>query len=586
MTPEEVGTFLAARQAASRGECDRWLKSRGVDRGNAAAYAATRREYSALPLLLDPTLERLAWRAVATARAQALSGSEPFPSMVWYGGATDTFGGHRFKGTIADFVEHVLAARSREVAPKRCGWVVTPTSNVDGHRTNASTVAVHALNLDADGTGEWHHLLEVLEELDLAAILYQSGGWSPSTPKWHALLPLARPWSTSTIDGADEWKAAYHTARVVLGALARLPGEGFDPTVEAPSVPVFVTEKRSADAPPRQVVWRPGHALDLDALVGALPPIPTDAPRAASPLRAAEIEPLDDARLEEIVEALCGPMQHILSGRRDLYLCLPGELLHRGVAQDDVRAIVEAVSDRCPGDPEYSAREVDDRHREHLHCCETTIARHERGGLYTRGGVLADRWPEVAVALDSVVEDPEVRRGREICRRMRERAEARKTTVAGEATPKRRASSVNLDDLVAQLRQLRRKKKCSPDFDDKIRGEVLDALLRRRDLSLYDGERPVVDSRGVAFDRRGALKVAMWMVGSKLPLGTEFEDIAEIVRPSVCAMLGEGEAADDLMAWAERCFLAAVGRKGDAEERVATRKRAGRDRRREEMFAR
>ena len=579
VTPAEA--FSSARGSISRAACNRWLQVQGVDKDDAAAADQAKQRWQQLPLLAHPDVLALSLNALEGARGAQVDSGTPFPSMIWYGGATDTYAGYRFKGTVGDFVTHVLRARAEEIAPKRCGWVVTPTSSTDGHRVNASTTAVHALNLDCDGRGNWDRLLSELGRLGIAYIAYQSGGWSPSTPKWHILLPLAHPFDTSSTDKLAAWKASYNTARTVFGVVGGLSGEGFDPTVETPCIPIFITERRQESDPPRQVVWAPGHALDLIALIAALPP-PEAEPHLLMPPRALQKvqAPLDDDRLEHVVSVLEGPMSKILSGRRDLYLALPGALLDCGLAPDDVLAIVEEISLRCPGDPRYTPSEVNSKHREHMHCAETTIGRYDRGETYSRIGTVHESWPEVARAIDEALPDPNVeallaklgqrdRGGRALPPALAAPAPTQSEIPARAVEP---AATTSLSALHQQLAKLRNRKLRSKDIEQRIRGVILGALLKGEDLIPYiEPGVPVRDREGRPIDRDRSIAMAMSMVAFKLPAGTKFEALAQIICPSLFAMVREGETLDTLLRVAARTFLKSSGKKirQDAEEKVA-----------------
>ncbi len=390
----ETDAFSIARAATDRGAFERYKKTQEIDSSSDPVAVRTVEErFHSLPLLLAPELRSLSLRALEDARGKRVDENEKFHCTIWTGGATDTYGGRRFLGSIADFAR-VLSERARVVKLKNTGWVVEPTTNTDGHRCNASTTAVHALFLDCDGAGSWDHLLETLTSLDFALIAYESGGHAPPVHKWRVVLPLSQPFETIHEIQQTTWKTIYHHTRVVVGSVAGLLGAGFDSSTDTPCHSWYVTERRDAGAPLRRVVWRAGRTLDLVALALALPHVELEDRPRSSGIAVAASEPLSDSRLEEIVSALCAPMSRITHTRRDLYLALAGVMCDRGVADDTVE-IVEEVSRRCPGEQ--------DRHREHVHCARTTVAKWESGGFYTRIGTLHDRWPEVAAALDSVL---------------------------------------------------------------------------------------------------------------------------------------------------------------------------------------
>lgn len=576
--------FIAARAATDRGACEKWIKAQGI-KPESPDYEAAKGRYCNFPILVNQELKTTALQALTDARRVFVDKCTPFPAMIWYGGATDTYRGYRFLGTFENFVEHVLVSRAQEVAEKRSGWVVTPTTNIDGHRVNASTLAMHALNLDCDARGSWDKVIEVLDAYSLAYIAYQSGGWSPTAQKWHLLIPLSQPFDTSTPERVLLWKSAYHQARVVFGAAGELLGEGFDPTIEAPSQPVFITERRSEGDAPRVVVWKTGYALDLPALIAVLPKAALPEQRASDPSDRPMLlagDPLDDDRLEEIVTALCVPMSTIMTGRRDLYLCLPGALLDRGLDADDVLAIIEEISSRCPGDPSYTRTEIHDKHQEHVHCARTTISRYENGGVYTRIGTLAMRWPQVAYAIDDVLPDPALENMRALLAKWSAPKAESAAMFAAAPVPQIAASlagaspyaintPVSLGGLKSRLKKLRRDKLRSKNIHERIRGAIIDALLDGEDLVPYilkeDGAKELVrDSRDLPIDRDAAIYDAMRLVAQRLPLGTPFEAVIEIVRPSLYKMLTDGEKIEFLIRRAERAFVRNVGKKMDRDK--------------------
>lgn len=566
MTPSEhSAAFLAALRDTGRGGCDRWVLARGVDRDDAEAVHAAKGEWQRLRLLDDPGLHQLALSALSGATGRPVTESDSFPSMLWPGGATDTYGGKRFKGTVGDFVERVLRARALVTAPKRSGWVVTPTSNKDGHRTNASTTAVHALNFDCDGRGEWFELLATFQQLGLAYIAYQSGGWTPATPKWHVLVFLDEPSDTSDPAKIDAHKRSYNAVRVLLGAIARLPGEGFDPTVETPAVPIFITERRSESDPPRQVLWCPGLALDLPALLAALPEVPVADLTGRAGGEVEEGEVLADERLEQIVAALCEPMSKILSGRRDLYLCLAGTLLDRGLTGDDMISIVEQVSIRCPGDPEYTHAEVETKHKQHVHDAETTAAKRATGGEYTRVGTLVERWPDVMRAIDAVLPNEEWQGHVEWLDELGARTATGVAPSAGPAPPR---PAIKLSALRAEVRRVRDRRLKEVEFDRRVRGYILDDALQGRDLVPRRGGRPVKRADGSTWDRASAIEAAVWAIALGASAASlSFDALSVFLRPSLVAMVEEGEEINHLVRLVESTFKRAVELRHENEKK-------------------
>lgn len=361
----------------------------------AIGRSARKRNEDADPLL-DRALANDALLVLAEARGVPVDGSTPFPATLWLGGATDTYAGRAFTGSIAQFVA-LLEQRAKVIAPKRTGWIVEPTTNPTGRRTNQATLALHALFLDADGTGEWNSLLANLKTLGFAFIAYQSGGWSAEMPKWRVVLPLTRPFDTSNEQKQTAWKMLYNHCRVVFGALAQLKGVGFDPATETPCSPWFLTERRDAADTTRQVIWQAGYSLDLTALCLALPDAPAteiyDDSEAIQPVVG---EKMNDVRFRTLVQTLTIHTSAIPVGRRDLYLALTGALLDRGVSPTDTLAIVEAVSANYP-------RSHPEKHRDNVHNARTTIARWLAGERVTRIGTLNSVAPTLAHVLDMVL---------------------------------------------------------------------------------------------------------------------------------------------------------------------------------------
>ena len=447
--------FVRARRGCSRVARGRWLTAQGTAPGR-PDYEPLKTQWEHSRWLLAPAVIELSRAALVAARGPLLDGSEPFVATMWPDGRQDTYGGRPHEGTILDFA-YWLVDRAEVVAEKGAGRVFTPTTNTeDGHRANESTRSLHALMLDADGRGPYEPIVQVLDPLQFCYILYESGGHTPELSKWRLILPLARPVLTRTDQEREWWKQAYGTARTVFGALAGLLGEGFDPNTETPCAPWFITEKRTADAPNRQVQFAPGHALDLGKLVGALPAYPVEIQTISRSQQTRDVIRREDVQVEAILDALVPPMQKILSDRRDLYLALPGALLDKGVGPDDVRAIIEELSLRCPGDPRYTPAEIDERHREHVHCAETTIRRHEKNATYTRVGTLYERWPEVVYALDQALPHPMLEWARRMCAgdRAQEGVDAELPTTANKPTPNSAHRTARTLPTEAELKQI------------------------------------------------------------------------------------------------------------------------------------
>lgn len=597
----EAVAFLTALDATDRTARDRWVRAQGVDKADAVAIGAAKERFQLADLLGDEHLAQFAARVARESGGEYLLESSPVHFTCWRGkfGVGDPnrcgrcgrlradHGGDRggsdcqfesqepgvsADSTLGEFAAWLVDLASC-IAPKGAGVVCCPTVNLTGLRVNEATTAMTALNLDCDGRGSWDAFIAALDRLDLAYIVYQSGGWSPTAQKWHALLFLARPFDTSSPEKIESWKDAYNAARVVFGALARLRGDGFDPTVETPCTPVFVTERRREEDPPRRVVWRAGRALDLERLVSLLPAAERDDRSISDRARAPSLT-LDETGFDRILSTLLEPMSAIMSGRRDLYLALPGALLDRGVEPDDVRALVEELSRRCPGDPRYTRAEVATRHKQHAHDCETTIRCWERGAEYTRIGTLQARWPEVAAAVDAALPDPFVSA---IRARIWSAFARRGATSASGAPSSTRA--VDLGALRGQLVEMRRRKMARKEIGGVLVGALLDGedLIPRYEDEAAGEQRVALTRRGEPYTRATALSAVAAMVGGKLPIGTAFEHVAPLFRRSVHAMLSDGERPNALMAVAEQAFLRAVGDKIERDDETRAMGRALRE---------
>jgi len=569
LSEQEIQVFTRVRDLVSRGACERALRSMGLVVGT-DEYELAKTQWHAMPHLAGEGLRSTSKSVLVESCGPLVLENTPFEAMIWYGGATDSYAGHRFTGSFKQFIDYVLVARSKEISPKRCGWVVTPTSNINGHRTNASTTAMHALNLDCDGRGEWSRLISILESVGLAYIAYQSGGWKIGEPKWHLLLPLAAPFVTTTQEKISTWKTLYHHARVLLGSLAELTGEGFDPTCETPCQPVFITERREEVDPPRQVIWRTGCALDLMGLAALLPSVDDEA---VPEYAAAEERDLGSEDLERIVATLVVPMSKIFSGRRDLYLCLPGALLDRGVAPDAVLTVVEEISRRCPGDTRYTAAEVAEKHREHMHCARTTVSKYEASETYTRIGTLSASWPEVAFAIDEALPDQRLLLMRALVEKMATAKAAAKASAPGPTYVA--PVFIDLAFIRERLKDLRRKKKSSTNADNKVRGYMLEMLLDGKSIvPFFEGEGgkkdPVIDKDGKEIDIDKSLNIICALVAQAVPKDTHFDAIAEVIRPSLFISAQEhGADFAALMKRAEHIFAKSIGFRVERQEKKA-----------------
>jgi hypothetical protein len=353
--------------------------------------------------LSSPLLISIAKDALSSSLGPRRLGDEPFPLTVWQHGATHVgknSPGVRFTGSINTFLS-VLAEQSKLIMPKRSGWVVEPSTNPTGVRTNAATLSLHSIFLDCDDHGTWNQTLTALREIGLAFIAYQSSGYSPDHPKWRLVLPLAAPFSVLNDLERAAWKKMYHRVRVLVGALGGLSEEGFDPRTDAPSIPWFLGTRRTESDLPRDFLFHPGASLDLTSLALALPPVIEEdiKPKRLHTTVKTERDPMSDAELDLVIAALAATCNAIPRGRRDLYLSLPGVLLDRGVTPEDCLTICTEVSLAYP-------RKHAEKHQDNCHSAKTTIGKWQAGDdTYTRIGTLQATFPDVAAVLDRLVPD-------------------------------------------------------------------------------------------------------------------------------------------------------------------------------------
>jgi hypothetical protein len=568
LTPADA--FLAALSATGRSAFTEFKRVRGVASKDGDAVRALKQEHDALDLLGSPELRDFADAAVRASAGHIARGGDPFPATLWLHGATCTEGGRDFTGSLRDFAELLLTERAKAVAPKREGWVIEPSTNPSGIRENEHTLAMHALFLDCDGAGEWFRLLGYLNERGFACVAYQSGGWSPSTPKWRVVMPLSAPFDTSSEPAREAWKRVYNGARVVLGALAGLRGSGFDAATETPCCPWFLTERRDPSDPPRQVWWREGHSLDLGKLIGILPE-PAPVPRETHLRVVPSARDLSAERAEEIIDALTAATASVSSERRSLYMSLPGTMLSRGLTPDDVRLICAEVSSRYP-------RAHADKHADNLHCVETTIAKWETEGSaarVTQIKTLNDLHPDIAAALDDVLPG-----GDEKFRRMAmdlidgrgaERSEAAAVSEVAVDEGEDNAPDWQVPVTEKKIRSfvvsLRRKKaswKKTKDAKDAIRWALLDRVLSKKPLAS-----PVEKDAVTGLSGLQSLQRLAGMLAYKLPRNTPWDAVRELVRMSLVGLVPTGA---DPVAWFDLLKQMYVKQLGDKLEAEAKKK--------------
>jgi hypothetical protein len=551
----EERAFLTARRAIERGAFDRFQSL------NPSPEAA--QVYKSTPLLSDLGLLAVAFRALVASKGAEFTEASMLPLTYWTGGATDTWHGQTRKDTFKDFAA-VLESRAKFVTAKRSGWVVEPTTTKSGRRTNADTLAMHALFLDCDGSGSWDLLLARLEQAGCAFVAYESGGHTQRAPKWRVVLPLSEPFDVSNDDGRQAWKDLYHHARVVYGALGHLTGEAFDPTTETPAIPWFLTERRLPSDATRRVVLRTGSSLDLLRLAVALPAAP-EGDAAHRYIESVEIQCLSDDKLEEIVNALVVPMSKIRNTRRELYLALSGALCDRGLVEH-CEEIVTQISYRCPGDDASKTRE-------HIHGARTTVEKYRTEGAYTRIGTLNARWPEVAETLDLAVPDSRREEFVAMALRLMEPAGTTKQSASNQAfvpsidtAPHAHevapVDHTTLRKFIVGLRRRKKKGIANRDPKEALQWVLLDRLLEGKPLC-----QPFEEDTVTGLMPEEALRKLAGLLAFVLPKTTPIDAVMQIVRPTITAMLPEGLLPEDCLQLVRRSYLLSLSSKLELDDK-------------------
>lgn len=508
--------------------------------------------------LLDENLRAYALHVLEAAKGPLITNETPFIFSLWMWGATHV--GKESPGlqrviSIRDFVA-LLAARSNEIAAKKKGWVVEPTTNSDGKRTNESTKAMHALFLDCDGAGAWDRLLGRLYEFGFAHIAYQSGGYTPEMPKWRIVLPLSNPFPTTNDIERAAWKSIYGACRTLIGAVGELSNVGFDARTDGVCIPWFLTEKRQPQDPTRLIAFHLGASLNLLKLAMLLPELEEHETHTYHEDDGEHsYQTLESARLEEIVSALATATANVPKGRRDLYLALPGVLLDRGLSPDDVLTVCESVSARYP-------RGTAEAHADNVRCARTTVAKFEKGeGNYTRIGTLNETWPEVATAIDRVLPNPAEEALRQATNDiLRENgfeppppppppvptSTPSIATPAAPSLPTLPADHNVLRKMVVSLRAKKRNKAkqnsihTTKNIVDTV---LLDNVLNGKNITLGSG-----------LDRRTAAVKAAQLLGYKFPRTVPGEAAIEILRAAVNASMNTGESPTETLQVAKDAY--------------------------------
>lgn len=332
MRPDDALVFSVARFATMMGAQRRFAEAHGIDLRSPAGRAAARAAYYAENYLVGEQLSRICGTAVANAIGTSV-GSQSltlWPSLTrTYEGAAIAMGWEAF----GRWHRELGAA----LAPKGSGLVYNATTTSNGHRADASTITMHALILDADGSGDWFVLHQALVSFQLAFILHRSGGHTSAAPRWRAIIPFSAPVDTSGAPLAAAWRGAYDTCRTVFGALACLSGPGFDPATGAPSHAWYPGSRRTYDAPPREVICRHGATLDLPALLSRLP---------ASTVKAREVQgwlaPVESPSLLELAFEEAGMLGRAIGKGRFAVRC-PWNSMHSDPLGDGEEATSSTI---------------------------------------------------------------------------------------------------------------------------------------------------------------------------------------------------------------------------------------------------
>ena len=227
--------------------------------------------------LADPTVVAVARHALVAALARR-GAALPRPISLFRGyKKRNGKDGEAYARTECWTVQQLGAwfkEQSQEVRPKGIGLFVV-CGDANGRRRDQDCRAITWLIVECDETGDWHQLLDTLDILGAAYVACRSPSHTVENPRWRLLLPLASPWVPSGDLGNDKarWKGQlYPAARLVLGAVAGLSQEGFDPSTDSllnRAYPPYRRPERKDD-PPREVRIQDGVAFDIEALFDAV----------------------------------------------------------------------------------------------------------------------------------------------------------------------------------------------------------------------------------------------------------------------------------------------------------------------------
>jgi hypothetical protein len=181
-------------------------------------------------------------------------------------------------GDLRRLYHWIKTEHAGNIYTKGTGPQWSPCANVDGHRCIASTTAMYAVTCDCDGAGDWHDLLDWLDDSNVSHIAYRSPGHTDDTPKWRVIVPLTRPYLTQGDPrlGNERWKLLYDHLRRKLGQIAGFgfaevtedeggEADGFDPATKDIARVFYLGHRRTPETPIREVRFGRG-TLAIDGM--------------------------------------------------------------------------------------------------------------------------------------------------------------------------------------------------------------------------------------------------------------------------------------------------------------------------------
>src|SRR6185369_11926598 len=103
MTDEEEQIFLTAREAVGRSAWIRFWKASGAAKDDDQATKAAAEAFRTMTPLHGEKLLNISLWSLGEAKGRLIDGNEPFPSMLWLGGANNTDDGRTFSGNLFQF---------------------------------------------------------------------------------------------------------------------------------------------------------------------------------------------------------------------------------------------------------------------------------------------------------------------------------------------------------------------------------------------------------------------------------------------------------------------------------------------------